>query len=140
MDQPGLARRVHGRHHSLGRRLGVSVDDDDHLLVTTAHLLQRTLDGVDLPVHHFLAVDVEITLFVDGDIERFRLRFRQLLLRGLRKIDGNIRRMLERRGQHEEDQQHEQNINERDQHDLRLITDARAQVHGLLTIDSRNGD
>ena len=94
-------------------RLGIRLDDHRELPVIAGRSGQGLLQGLDLAVDHLPLVDVEDAFRVDRDLEHRRLLLRRLLPLGLRQLDLDTRIVLEGRGDHEEDQQQEHDVDQR---------------------------
>ena len=127
------ARGARGLHHvddGLMRRLRIGVDDDDRLLRVAGRALQHVRERLHRRERERRrAIDLVAPLRVEPDVDLARALLRRVGVR-FRQRDLQLGDPLVRRRHHQEDQDDEQHVDQRDEIDLRIVAQpVAAQIH-----------
>ena len=125
VDDAREARRLHDVDHRLVRRVGVGVDDDHRVLRVARGTAQQVGERAARCVNaNARLVDDVAALRVDADVDLLRPLL-HLLGVGLRQRDLQLGEALVGRRHHQEDQDDEQDVDQRDEVDLGIVAPPR---------------
>src|SRR6185295_1954913 len=119
--EPDLAQHVHGRDHRLVRRAPIGTYGDGLVAAGTRDLEDRGTQGVGRGIDELAVVDTVAAALRHRDHDRIALLLAGGCEAGLRQFDLQPPFLHEGRRQHEEDDQQQGNVDQRDQVDLRIV-------------------